>query len=122
MNFRVPLISAGFLALLLRANADETASVTGAKITEAGIYTARVIKSFETPGVVGGTKEGLDAFVLLQATTNVPARIGTRFGFRYSIQGAPTNAPIILTMVGEHPPFKDPKSGKTRTRDVYQLD
>src|SRR5438552_11987612 len=98
MNFRVPLISVGFLALLLRANADERASVTGAKITEAGIYSARAIKSFDTPGVVGGTNEGIDSFVLVQATTNVPARIGTRFGFRYTIQGAQTNALMVLTM------------------------
>ena len=96
-------------------------SVTGADITEVGIYTARVIKAFDVPGVVGGTNQGLDSFTLIQATTNVPARLGTRFGFRYSIRGTPSNAPIVLTMVGEHPPLKDSRTGKTQTRDVYEL-
>src|SRR6266567_6432524 len=83
----------------------DTVSVTGAKITEVGIYTARVIKTFDVPGVAGGTNQGLDSFTLVQAATNVPARVGTRFGFRFTINGTPSNAPIVLTMVGEHPPL-----------------
>jgi len=101
---------------------QDTASVTGATVMEVGIYTARVIKTFDVPGVAGGTNQGLDSFTLGQATTNVPARIGTRFGFRYTIHGTPSNAPIALTMVGEHPPLKDPKTGKTQTRDEYELE
>jgi hypothetical protein len=64
---------------------------------------------------------GLDSFTLVQTTTNVPARVGTRFGFRYTIHGTPSNSPIVLTMVGEHPPLKDPRTGKMQTRDVYEL-
>src|SRR6266699_3903335 len=68
-------------------------------------YLGLVIKTFDVPGVAGGTNQGLDSFTLVQATTNVPARIGTRFGFRYTIHGTPTNSPVILTMIGEHPPL-----------------
>jgi hypothetical protein len=91
-------------------------------VTEVGIYSARVVKTFDVPGVAGGTNQGLDSFTLVQATTNVPARIGTRFGFRYLIHGTPSNAPILLKMVGEHPPLKDPQTGKTQSRDEYQLE
>src|ERR1041385_2483616 len=91
--------------LLFRALAQDAISVTGADVTEAGIYTAQVVKRFAVPGVASGTNEGLDSFKLVQATTNVPARIGTRFGFRYTIRGTPSNAPIVLKMVGEHPPY-----------------
>src|SRR6266540_2988658 len=100
---------------------QDTVSVTGAKVTEVGIYTARVIKTFDVPSVAGGTNRGLDSFTLVQATTNVPAHVGTRFGFRYTIQGTPSNAPIIITMFGEHPPLKNPTTGKTQTRDVHEL-
>src|ERR1043166_7309342 len=110
-----------FSTLLFRVIAQDKVSVTGASITEVGIYTARVIKKFDVPGVTGRTNEGLDSFKLVQATTNVPARIGTRFGFRYTIRGTPSNAPIVLTMVGEHPPYKNPETGKTETRDQYEL-
>jgi len=100
---------------------QDAVSVTGAKVTEVGIYTARVIKTFDVSSVVGGTNQGLDSFTLVQATTNVPARVGTRFGFRFTIHGTPSNAPIVLTMVGKHPPLKNPKTGKTQTRDAYEL-
>ena len=104
-----------------RVTAQDTVSVTGADVMEVGIYTARIIKTFDVPGVVRGTNQGLDSFALVQATTNVPARVGTRFGFRYTIHGTPSNAPIVLTMVGEHPPLKDPKTGKSQTKDEYEL-
>src|SRR5437762_11312284 len=100
-------------AFVFRVAAEDTPSITGATVTEVGIYTARVIKTFDVPGVISGTNQGLNSFTLVQATTNVPARIGTRFGFRYTIHGKPTNAPVVLTMVGEHPPLTDPKTGKT---------
>lgn len=97
------------------------AIVTGADVTEVGIYSADVVRTFVVPGVAAGTNEGLDSFTLVEATTNIPARIGTRFGFRYTIRGTPSNAPIVLTMVGEHPPYKNPTSTKTQTRDEYEL-
>ncbi len=108
------------LVLPLSASAQQ-AQVTGAEVTEVGIYTAKVIQVTTTTNVIDGTLEGLDNFVLLQSTTNVPARVGTRFGFRYRILGQPRNAPITLTMVGIHPSFTNPKTGKTATRDEYQL-
>jgi hypothetical protein len=107
---------------LFRVVAQDEVSVTGADITEVGIYTARVVKTYEVPSVAGGTNHWLDSFTLVQATTNVPARLGTRFGFRYTIRGTPSNAPIVLMMVGEHPPYKNPRTGKTGTRDGYELE
>ena len=115
------IVIVAFSALLFGVMAQEKVSVTGASVTEVGIYTARVIKKFDVPGVTSGTNEGLDSFSLARATTNIPARIGTRFGFRYTIHGTPSNAPIVLKMVGEHPPFKDPKTGKSQSRDEYEL-
>src|SRR5436305_959929 len=115
------MIIVAFSTLVFRVIAQDKVSVTGASVTEVGIYTARVITKLDVPGVTGGTNEGLDSFSLVQATTNVPARIGTRFGFRYTIHGTPSNAPIVLKMVGEHPPFKNPKTEKTQTRDEYEL-
>jgi hypothetical protein len=112
-------IALGSLSFTIMA--QDTAFVTGATITEVGIYTARVIQTFDVPSVVGGTNQGLDSFTLVRARTNVPVRVGTRFGFRYTIHGMPSNAPIVLKMVGEHPPLKDPKTGKVRRRDEYEL-
>ncbi|MCD6049830.1 MAG: hypothetical protein K0Q55_1233 [Verrucomicrobia bacterium] len=95
-------------------------AVTGAVITEVGIYTARPVETQAAPGVAGGNRGVLDSFTLVQTTTNIPARKGIRFGFRYTIQGTPTNASILLKTVGEHPPLKDPRTGKTQTRYEYE--
>lgn len=102
MRMKPPTIIVAISAFVFRVLAQDTVSVIGADVTEVGIYRARVVKTFNVPGVVGSTNEGLDSFTLAQATTNIPARVGTRFGFRYTIHGTPSNAPIVLTMVGEH--------------------
>jgi hypothetical protein len=117
---KVKLLTLLFLFSGVYGSAHER--VIGAHVTEVGIYDARVIKRLPTAGVSSGTNEWLDSISLIQATTNVPARLGTRFGFRYTIQGSPSNAPIKLTMISEHPPYKNPETGKTQTRDVYELD
>src|SRR6266540_2947413 len=115
------ILAIAFFTLAFNVVGQDKVSITGASVAEVGIYSARVIKKFAVPGVTGGTNEGLDSFSLVQVTTNVPARIGTRFGFRYTIRGTPSNAPILLTMVGEHPPYKNPKTRMTQTRDEYKL-
>jgi len=121
MNMKVVMLAAVVSVLISCVKSETKISVIGAEVTEAGIYSAQVVKEFSTPGVVGGTNQGLDAFTLVQATTNIPARVGTRFGFRYTIHGTHSNVPIVLTMVAENPPLKDPKSGKTQSRDEYEL-
>ena len=106
-------------ALQLPLLGQDEVRVTGAKITEIGIYSSQIIT--DETNAAGVKLQGLDEFKLLMNTTNVPARIGIRFGFRYEILGTPANAPIVLTMVGKHPPLKNPTTGKMKTTDTYQL-
>jgi hypothetical protein len=55
---------------------QEEARVTGAKITEVGIYASQIIT--DETNATGVKLQGLDNFKLLMSTTNVPARIGIR--------------------------------------------
>ena len=98
---------------------QEEIRVTGAKVTEVGIYQAKVLT--DETNATGVKLQGIDEFKLLRSTTNVPARIGTRFGFRYEILGTPTNVPITLTMIGKHPPIKNSTTGKIETKETYHL-
>ena len=93
--------------------------MTSAKVTEVGIYQAQVITA--QTNATGVKLQGLDEFKLLRSTTNVPARVGVRFGFRYEILGTPPNAPVVLTMVVMHPPLRNAATGKTEVKDSYQL-
>jgi hypothetical protein len=110
-----------FLASLiaLPVFGQEKVHVTGAKITEVGIYQAQV--KTDTTNSAGLKLQEIADVKLLKTTTNVPARLGVRFGFRYEILGAPTNASITLSMVAKHPPIKNPVTGKTTIWDSYQL-
>jgi len=111
--------SFAILSLLFWAGCQRNAAVSGAKVTEVGIYQAQVFT--EETNAAGVKLQGLDEFKLLKSTTNVPARMGVRFGFRYEILGTPTNAPITLTMAGIHPPIRSPVTGRTETRTTYSL-
>ena len=106
-------------ALSLRLFGQEEVHVTGAKITEVGIYASQVIT--DETNSAGVKLQGLDEFKLLMNTTNIPAEVGIRFGFRYEIIGTPANAPITLTMVGKHPPIWNSTTKKAETVDTYQL-
>jgi len=99
--------------------AQSEVRVTGAMVYEAGIYASHVLT--DQTNSAGLKLQGLDEFKLSISTTNIPARVGTRFGFRYEILGTPSNAPIVLTMVAKHPPIKNSTTGKIETTDSYQL-
>jgi hypothetical protein len=114
MKIQLLLVSLTALPLF----SQEKVHVTGAKITEVGIYEA-VVKT-DTTNSAGLKLQELADAKLLKTTTNVPARLGVRFGFRYEILGAPSNAPIKVSMVAKHPPIKNPVTGKTTISDSYQ--
>jgi len=43
------------------------------------------------------------------ATTNgIPATVGIRFGFTFSVQGLPSASDIVLKMIVKHPPIHEP--------------
>ena len=92
--------------------------VTSAKILEAGIYSAQVVAA--KTNASGVQLQTLDELTLLQSTTNIPARLGVRFGFRYRIVGSPPDVPITLTLVGTHPPMTN-STGKVQTTFGYPL-
>ena len=96
--------------------------VSGASVTECGIYTAKVVYAVADTNVHSQARDVVEEFALERSTTNVPARIGVRFGFRYRIEGQPTGSPITLTMVGRHPAQTNAWTGAVSTRDEYPLE
>ncbi len=117
MNAAYPLVLACALPLSLCAQGE--VKVTGAKVTEFGIYKAQLVSS--TTNGAGVKFQRIDEFTLLKNTTRIPARLGIRFGFRYEIFGTPSNAPVTLTMIAKHPPLKNPLTGTTESATTYQV-
>jgi hypothetical protein len=87
-------------------------------VLQAGIYEAKVLAAKTNSS--GVQLQTLDQFTLLQSTTNIPARLGVRFGFTYEIFGLPSNVPVTLTLVGAHPPMTN-SAGKVESVFSYPL-
>src|SRR5277367_3611492 len=117
MKFRI--ISLLPLITPLCVVAQDAIAVKGAKITEVGMFKARVV---EQSNVQAGWKsDGVNDVSLVQSTTNIPARAGIQFGFRYTILGTPTNAPITISVEHEQPQPKDPTTGASVATNVVQI-
>lgn len=70
----------------------------GVVVAEKGIYRAdaSVVESATGVRRVRNAK-------LVQATTDIPARLGVRFGLRFALQGVPIGAPAKLELVTRFP-------------------
>ena len=96
-------------------------NVTGARVTEAGIYDATIKSTTSDPTAAGSRRNVIEDFKRVKETTIIPAKEGVRFGFRYRIQGAPEDAKIVLNMRHTHPAITDPSTGIAITQSNYDL-
>jgi hypothetical protein len=85
--------------------------VTSIDITEYGIYKAEVVKSEASPSGVGAAQT-LASATLIEQTEKIPATPGTRFGFRYTINGFPNGEKVDVTFKVISPVIKRPKDNK----------
>src|SRR5262245_26561804 len=90
------------------------------EILEAGIYSVDRIKSIDDPNLVTG-KRNISDLRLIQQTTEVPARVGVTFGFRYRIGGENTGSMVPLKIVTRFPQegLRNPARAETQYRDDY---
>lgn len=95
--------------------------VTGAEITETGIYTADITRDKGDVGVASKNRNVIDNQKLVRETTLVPAKKGVRFGFRYSVEGSPDGKAVYLDMKHSHPPIQAPGQSEPSTESSYRL-
>lgn len=112
-------ISAAIL-LLLSACKD---SEIGAEITEYGLYRIEHPKSFQYKGLPSNSLITSAELTLIKKTTNIPAKVGNAFGFRYLVTGPVAGEEIWLTIVMKYPSpgLIDPSTGERHTIDRYQI-
>jgi hypothetical protein len=103
------------LAMLLFSSTAQATEVTGVRVTEQGIYEcARETGRQRAPGTPSDEMNISAGCELVTATNRVPARLGTRFGCRYIVDGAPENADVAMTIRWKFPPqgLKDQGPGQ----------
>jgi hypothetical protein len=93
----------------------ETALIERIEITEVGIYCADTVGRIPFEDYPGGFRNIVTNIKLLKQTTEIPALLGTRFGFYYAIAGRPIGMRSTLRTVTKYPSpgLHDPESGKT---------
>jgi len=112
------------IALLLFLSSPCDSQVTshqGFQILEFGIFRKIVSgDDLRAPGAIAGARHAVSQVTLIECTTNVPARIGTSFGFRLKLPGKPSEEIVSCTSKCVHPKLTDPSSG--RSNEVEQWD
>ena len=93
--------------------------VTEAKILKYGIYTATKVERMEAQSTLSGKRTISSDFEFIDATTQIPAVLGTRFGFKYVIKGNPEGKKIDIRVTRTHPRMKNPSTGKVSTVSKY---
>jgi Domain of unknown function (DUF3859) len=115
--------SIGFVVLFLTlgvvdANA-QSPRIDRIEIYEPGIYQGAVADKQDVPSLAAGAFATMTDFKLSQSTTTIPARLGTRFGYKYKIFGEPVGATVNLQFVGIYPApgIRNPQTQKAMLRD-----
>jgi hypothetical protein len=108
-----------FVAVLLASAVLLSAQVTNAKVTEYGIYSAKILKAADKTGAITGSHDVIGDVEFIQNTDRIPAKLDTRFGFRYVIEGSGEKN-VILKKKVIHPPITE--KNKTTTSHEYDLD
>ncbi len=65
------------------------------------------------PDAIAGARHAVSKVALLECTTNVPASVGTSFGFRVMMPGKPSGDVVPCTAKCLHPRLTDPSSGRS---------
>jgi hypothetical protein len=77
-------------------------SVDDIFVTDFGIYTPQGGENVTLP--TGVPRYTVDDVQLVVETNTIPAKLGTKFGFRYRIVGSSWGAPIAIKVVTLYPP------------------
>jgi hypothetical protein len=104
------------------ANVALNGTVQQIDITDYGTYEAEKIDRItETSGLA---RDAVNNVQLLGITNTIPAKVGIKFGFRYTIVGDPLEARVTLKAVIIYPPegALSPKTGLLHTVSYLKSD
>jgi len=97
----------------------ETVEVWGVDVVQYGTYAAKVQEVEETEKSPGGKRRVVMVPEFHEETFRIPAILGTRFGFRYIINGVPNGAEIPIVIRKTYPGLKDPRYDKPIFNHAY---
>lgn len=111
-----------FLFLTVSTDVSAQTQIDRIDIGEYGIFTADTTNTTLAPGAVV-THSTVQNIRLAATTRTIPAQLGVRFGFRYTVVGAPVGTKVQLHRVTIFPApgLTDPATQKSATRSEYDI-
>jgi len=113
---RIRITVVVLLALSLAASAYANPySTPKATKTGFGIMKALVKEVVEeTPETTSGRTRTATVVEVVSQTNRIPARLGVRFGFTYSVTNLPARAQVVWKKIVKHPPIHKPDGSTSR--------
>ena len=100
------------------AVAQDPVVVQSVGIVDYGIYRIELSgRRVSVPSAAGGEVRPASHAVLIAQTNQIPAKVGTTFGYQLVVNGSPTSALADFEVVVEHPAFTLPDGKVTGTTD-----
>lgn len=107
-----------------RANAigASAVKVSGVRVLEYGVFSSNVARRQRVASVADGIRDKAKDFALVKRGSRVEARLGTGFGLRYQVTGAPRGALVLLDVVVRHPQMVNPDTRQPMTHSHAQYE
>ena len=88
------------------------------EIVEYGLYDLKTDKQLNAPGVAAGSV-AVTTGKLIRTTTEIPARLGTGFGYRIKLIGSPVGATVKVKDINivPEPGLRNPSTGNVLYRE-----
>ena len=99
---------------LVFAHADPEA---GAEATKTGFGIMKALTQEvvdDTPETTSGRTRTAVEVKVVEQTSRIPARLGIRFGFTYSVTNLPAGAQVVWKKTVKHPPIRKPDGSTSR--------
>lgn len=108
------------LAFLLTGARSMAADIEALEVVDVGLYRARITGEIPAPLTPTGRVITLSDVVFYSVTRRVPARLGTSFGTRFRVVGAPAGRPVTLRSIWRipEPGISNPATGVAHRESV----
>jgi Domain of unknown function (DUF3859) len=121
---RILLTFSLLLLLMAPSFAASKPQIDRVEVVSAGVFKSKIARKVASPGSATGTREVIASEKLLRRTTEIKARLGDEFGFRYRIVGKPKSAKVSVKIVTIYPGegLRNPKADKPTQREELNED
>lgn len=114
-------LSVVFLVTSLSFAPAQATRIDRIDVLETGIYTAKITQEIKSKSIFTGERTIARDMQNVEATTQIPAKLGTFFGVSAIVRGAPKGKSVKLKIMWHYPQpgLLNPQTGTAKLSDEY---